>query len=479
MSDANEMVQGMLRQFEERLLDQVGQVTQLESAVCDLGHRIEQGLATCRLKQIESTRLQIEAQEGRTRDQIDNIRLHTESSVGDLQRKMDEMSLTFLSGVKTLTDTFASKPVAASQAPAPPVSAPTDSFASPTTVPITPAPPSRSYFPPPSRASDVSMYAPRWSMPLCGANIPSPFSQPSHAPSIGTYKHPADPMTVDGEERRQVNAVRAELTTADPDTVALLYQESPVHEIALLCLKGGLSGSGNVWPRRVFHSKILMLTWCLNRLNDSRCANYQQIRFGELVKLPFPVALKSIVPNEAAAAWERYRLTFIKTIGGCLNFGCGNQDIFSPLLVAASNDTNGNPKVKAFLEDLIDDHNICRNPLPACDVLLRQCDQSFSNGATGYSPESPSIKWDHMKARPEGIDSMQLAQMVTRAYLQMQGDLTGVTMSNVNNLPAAHQETAERYDVCLFNDSNKARGEEYSMKFKEYVALANVLVAHV
>jgi hypothetical protein len=73
---------------------------------------------------------------------------------------------------------------------------------------------------------------------------------------------------------------------------------------------------------------------------------------------------------------------------------------------------------------------------------------------------------------------MQLAQMVTRAYLQKQGDLTGVTMTNVNNLPAAHQEIAERYDVCLLNDSNKARGEENSMKFKEYVAFANVQVAH-
>jgi hypothetical protein len=161
-----------------------------------------------------------------------------------------------------------------------------------------------------------------------------------------------------------------------------------------------------------------------------------------------------------------------------LNFGCGSQDIFSHLLVSVSNDTNGNPKVKAFLEDLIDDHNICRNPLLACDVLLRQCNQSFSNGATGYSRESSSIKWDHLKARPEGIDSMQLAQMVIRAYLQKQGDLTGVTMSNVNNLPAARQEIAERQYICLLNHSNKARGEENSMKFKEYVALANVLVAH-
>jgi hypothetical protein len=53
-----------------------------------------------------------------------------------------------------------------------------------------------------------------------------------------------------------------------------------------------------------------MLKWFFYRLNDSRCANYQQIRFGELVKLRFPVSLKSIVPNEAAAAWEQYRLPY-------------------------------------------------------------------------------------------------------------------------------------------------------------------------
>jgi hypothetical protein len=181
-------------------------------------------------------------------------------------------------------------------------------------------------------------------------------------------------MTVDGEERKLVVSVWLELTTADPDIVASLDHESPVYEIALLCLKEGLSGSGNVWHRRVFHCKTLMMKWSLNRLSDSCCANYQQIRFGELIKLRFPAALKSIVPNNAAASWEQYRLTFIKTIEGSLNFGCGSQDIFSHLLVAASNDTNGNPKVKAFLVDLIDDHKMSRNPLLACDVLLRQCD---------------------------------------------------------------------------------------------------------
>jgi hypothetical protein len=51
-------------------------------------------------------------------------------------------------------------------------------------------------------------------------------------------------------------------------------------------------------------------------------------------------------------------------------------------------------------------------------------------------------------------------------------------MRNVNNLPAARQEIAERYDICLLNDSNKARREENSMQFKEYVAFTNVVVAH-
>jgi hypothetical protein len=72
----------MARHLEERLFDQVGQVTQLESIVCDLGQRIEQGLAKNRFDQIESTRLQIEDQASRTRDQIDNLRLQTESSIG-------------------------------------------------------------------------------------------------------------------------------------------------------------------------------------------------------------------------------------------------------------------------------------------------------------------------------------------------------------------------------------------------------------
>jgi hypothetical protein len=230
----------MFRQFDERLVDQVDQVTQLESTVCDLGHRIEQGLVNSRLEQIESTRIQSEAQEVRTREQIDSIRRHTETSVGELQRSVAKLNTSFMTSMKSLTDAIASKPVAAAPVPAPAVSAPSVSFAPPTTIPITPAPPSRTYFPPSSRASDVSMYAPRSAMPPYGT-VPLPFSQPSQAPSMAAYERPVDPMTVEGEERRQAIAVWTELTTADPDAVASLYQESPVHEIALLCLKGGLT----------------------------------------------------------------------------------------------------------------------------------------------------------------------------------------------------------------------------------------------
>jgi hypothetical protein len=66
-------------------------------------------------------------------------------------------------------------------------------------------------------------------MPPSGTNIPSPFSRPqyAYAPPAGSYEHPADPMTVEGEERNLVIAVWSELTTADPDIVASLYHESP------------------------------------------------------------------------------------------------------------------------------------------------------------------------------------------------------------------------------------------------------------
>jgi hypothetical protein len=55
VNDADNNVQAMFCQFDERLIDQVDQVTQLESSVCDLGHRIEQGLVSNRWNQLNPT----------------------------------------------------------------------------------------------------------------------------------------------------------------------------------------------------------------------------------------------------------------------------------------------------------------------------------------------------------------------------------------------------------------------------------------
>eukprot|EP00962_Isochrysis_galbana_P045602 scaffold18019_cov118-Isochrysis_galbana.AAC.6 len=51
---------------------------------------------------------------------------------------------------------------------------------------------------------------------------------------------------------------------------------------------------------------------------------------------------------------------------------------------------------------------------------------SFSNGAAGYSQESASIAWDQMFERQEGMDVMEVARALTRAYVQKQGDQAGI-----------------------------------------------------
>jgi hypothetical protein len=121
----------MVRHLEERLFDQVGrlfdqvgQVTQLESTVCDLGHRIGQGIAKSRSDQIESTHLQIEDQAGTTRDQIDNLRLQKKASIGDLQRKMDDLRSSVMNAISSLNVSPMPTPVPAAPAPAPLAAAP-------------------------------------------------------------------------------------------------------------------------------------------------------------------------------------------------------------------------------------------------------------------------------------------------------------------------------------------------------------------
>jgi hypothetical protein len=83
--------------------------------------------------------------------------------------------------------------------------------------------------------------------------------------------------------------------------------------------------------------------------------------------------------------------------------------------------------------DLIEDSDLGRNSPLACDVLIRKSDHSFAIGATGYSQESACIAWDRVRERQEGMDTLELSKMVTRAYVQKQGDQDQAGI-NVRNL---------------------------------------------
>jgi hypothetical protein len=64
-------------------------------------------------------------------------------------------------------------------------------------------------------------------------------------------------------------------------------------------------------------------------------------------------------------------------------------------------------------------------------VTTRKSDHSFAIGATGYSQESASIAWDRLRERQEGMDTLELSKMVTRAYVQKQGDQAGINVRNL------------------------------------------------
>eukprot|EP00962_Isochrysis_galbana_P037849 scaffold13313_cov126-Isochrysis_galbana.AAC.1 len=107
----------------------------------------------------------------------------------------------------------------------------------------------------------------------------------------------------------------------------------------------------------------------------------------------------------------------------------------------------------------------------ACDVLLRKCDHSFSNGAAGYSQESASIAWDQMFERQEGMDVMEVARALTRAYVQKQGDQAGIDVRTVWNHTHMAHEINDRMIIVLTRDqASKERGADNAMKFKELIA---------
>jgi hypothetical protein len=125
--------------------------------------------------------------------------------------------------------------------------------------------------------------------------------------------------------------------------------------------------------------------------------HYQMLRLAELnnIKfLPIQVTLTSLVyarRDIAAKAWDSFRLSFIRKVEDALSLGCDSVEIFRALIVSTSNVDTGNcpsstPSYSSSLR--IHTHTFLTwnlNSLLACDVLLRQLDQSFAQGADGFS----------------------------------------------------------------------------------------------
>eukprot|EP00962_Isochrysis_galbana_P028348 scaffold8947_cov113-Isochrysis_galbana.AAC.2 len=88
----------------------------------------------------------------------------------------------------------------------------------------------------------------------------------------------------------------------------------------------------------------------------------------------------------------------------------------------------------------------------ALKVLLLARD--LPRGTPRELEESASIAWDQMFERQEGMDVMEVARALTRAYVQKQGDQAGIDVRT----------------------ASKERGADNAMKFKELLAAARVRV---
>eukprot|EP00962_Isochrysis_galbana_P040731 scaffold14795_cov118-Isochrysis_galbana.AAC.1 len=64
-----------------------------------------------------------------------------------------------------------------------------------------------------------------------------------------------------------------------------------------------------------------------------------------------------------------------RCIESALVIGCSSLDIFKSFITSTAKDGTGNPRLKAYLLDLVEDYTLGRNSPLACDVFLRKCDR--------------------------------------------------------------------------------------------------------
>jgi hypothetical protein len=223
-----------------------------------------------------------------------------------------------------------------------------------------------------------------------------------------------------------------------------------------------------------------MSKWLTGRVvvNDAKDnpLHFQMLRLAELNNMKFPIQLTSSTPDIVAKAWDSFRLSFIRKVEDALSLGCDSVEIFRALIVSTStsNVDTGNSKLNAFLLELVEDTFLNLNSLLACDVLLRQLDQSFAQGADGFSQFSSSIAWNRLLERQSGVDLLQLAKTLPRAYIQKQGDRAGIDMKTVWNAPHMKHDINERFYQALGNNlQSSLRGLDNAMKYKELLCEAN------
>jgi hypothetical protein len=291
------------------------------------------------------------------------------------------------------------------------------------------------------------------------------------------FEHPPNPALAASDEQEMLKQWGM-LVDSDPLQVSSLYQESPFYETILQVLRSNSSIAGNVWHNRVLHLESTVLQWALSRMQLKKTSIHHKLRcLTDLTNLKFPKTLTSSTADEAAKGWDKFRLQFIRNIESALLIGCESMEIFRALIASASDDAAGNPKLMAFLLDLVEDYALNRNSPLACDVLMRKADHSFSIGAAGYSQESASIAWDRMFERPEGVDSVEASKTLTRAFVQRQGDKAGINVRTVWEHANMAHDINDRFIQVLTNDlASRARGLDNSMKFKELLAAARIRV---
>jgi len=141
------------------------------------------------------------------------------------------------------------------------------------------------------------------------------------------------------------------------------------------------------------------------------------------------------------------------------------MEILNCLHVCSRSVKTGQQRVRSVIVAATQDQVLCCNPVLHAAVIMSKLDSSFSQGAPGYSRETPSASWEACLSRLPGEDSLTLSHRILEAFFQKIGD-EDMDPRKVwaNELWAT--EVNRRTALCLGNDiSDPARGKANHYQF--------------